>query len=121
MNAPMRAALKLATESPCNYRMGSVLAKGNKVMGRGMNLIKTHPEGSGPFQSVHAELGAIFSFLRLNGKFLKGYQIYVARVSKIGNIGMARPCQACLTFIKQIGIQDIYYTNKMGMWTGEKI
>ena len=36
--------------------------------------------------------------------------IYIYRELRDGTLAMARPCQACLAAIKQMGIKHIHYT-----------
>lgn len=114
------ATLKIARQSASNYRVGAVLAKGNKILGRAFNCAKSHPNGSGRFFTLHAELRAIWRFMRITSS-LKNCQLYVARVSKTNKLGMARPCQDCLLFIRSLGIHTIHFTSSDGRWTKEKI
>lgn len=120
MTPPQKHAIKMAKESKCNYLMGAVLAKRNHILGKACNKANSSPKGSGPFSTKHAETNAVFSFLRLNGQLLKGHEMYVARLSRTGLFGMARPCGDCLKFLKKLGIKTIHYTTRTG-WQREKI
>ena len=40
--------------------------------------------------------------------------IFVYREMLDGSIGMARPCESCMAYIKDMGIKNIYYTTNDG-------
>lgn len=40
--------------------------------------------------------------------------IYLYREYRDGSLGPSRPCQSCLTLIKELGIKKIYYTTEDG-------
>lgn len=52
---------------------------------------------------VHAER-------RLLRKAGRGSIIYVARRRRDGRIGLARPCEWCLTAMRRRGVKRVYYT-----------
>ena len=79
--------------------MGAVLAKGNRILGWGVN------------NGRHCEVSAICDFKRLKGS-LEGTQLYVARVSAVKkNIGLAKPCPDCRKFIEMFQIDEVWYTD----------
>ena len=46
--------------------------------------------------------------------------IYLYREYKDGTLAPSRPCQSCMTLIKELGIKHIYYTTEDG-YASEKI
>lgn len=115
MNGPQRIAIEIAKKSQANFRVGSVLARKSTILGMGFNCSKTHPKGQGHYSSYHAEMRAIFNYVRLNDvKLFKNVALYVARVSKTGSLGLALPCPDCQELIYTMGIRDVYYTTSKG-------
>jgi len=59
---------------------------------------------------LHAEIDAIIKIRYLNLDWSK-VEIYVYREHKSeGKLMMSKPCQACMNYIKDLGIRKIYYT-----------
>ena len=103
---PMRLAIKESKKSNHRYKLGAVIAKGNKVLSKACNIIKTHPRyGSGTYQQLHAEGNAIYKALR-KGLDLRGTTIYIYRQ----NNNLAKPCSCCVNHIKAAGIKNIVYS-----------
>lgn len=48
-------------------------------------------------------------------------EIVIISKKRDGDFRLARPCDVCMSAIKDYGISDIYYTNKNGTFTYEKI
>lgn len=110
-----------------NYRLGCVAAIKGKVLSVGWNSNKTHPlqkfynasrysnnnQKYSP-DKLHAEIHCLASVRNLDVNF-DDVIIYVSRVKKDGSHGMARPCSACMTFIKSLGIKRICYTTDDGI------
>lgn len=89
-----------------SHRIGAVITRKNKVIGRGFNLLKTHPKSPHPFRSMHAEfLAAISANYDLNGA-----TIYIFRQHKNGNPAIAKPCQSCYNFLVSLGVKRIVYS-----------
>ena len=64
--------------------------------------------------SVHAEIACLLSVRQdIDWKKAKLY-IYRICVGKPHGYGMARPCEACMSFIKEKGIRKIFYTTDDG-------
>jgi deoxycytidylate deaminase len=93
-----------------NYKIGSVIARGSKVISVGINNVKTHPKSTHPFKSLHAEMAAIL----LAKQDLRDCSIYVFRETKDGNWACARPCQYCWELISASGIRKVHFTTYMG-------
>lgn len=112
-------AEKEASRSKAKFRLGAVVTKGKRVLGKGYNENKTHPLGSGDYKKIHSETSAICEALR-KGIDLAGASIYVYRAGKVHGL-MARPCPCCMELIRSVGITDIYYTNRFGEITHELV
>jgi deoxycytidylate deaminase len=103
---PMRIAIKESEKSTQHFKLGAVIAKGNRVLARGFNNRKSHPRfGSGMFRSTHAEGAAIRDAVS-RGVDLKGKSIYIYRKNNL----IAKPCACCEKLIKSFGISQIIYS-----------
>ena len=113
-------------------RLGAVLVSHNKVVNASPNLEKTHPmqahlnklRGFDPMSSgerniLHAEIATLLKSRDLDIEWNKS-MLFIARLKKNGDLGLARPCNACMGLIKQYGIKNIYYTTDNG-WCYERI
>ena len=119
-NTAQNLAIKEALKSHCNFKVGAVLSKKSNILSKGFNSKNTSPKGSGILKSKHAELVVTFRYLRLNGQTLPGAHVFVARVSKTGKLGLARPCHDCWSMLKSVGISTVFYTAPEG-WREEKV
>jgi len=96
--------MKLALQSPCeHYRHGAVIHKRGRPITGAFNVpYKTHPKGSGPYTTCHAEVRAVAKALSiLNKSDLSGYSIYVIRINKRGEMKLSKPCDDCMALIKE--------------------
>lgn len=48
-------------------------------------------------------------------------ELVIVSKKKDGDFRLARPCEVCMTAIKDFGIRKIYYTNRNGTFSFEKI
>ena len=126
-------------KNACHYsdnhkaKLGSVIIYKNKVISVGWNLEnKTNPlqkeynrlRGYDPDASIsrntlHAEFAAMIKIKDIDIDFNK-VNLFIYRIKKDGTAGLARPCQACMGFAKDLGIKHIYYTTESG-WCYENI
>ena len=60
---------------------------------------------------LHAEMKCI---LRCKDTDLSRARIYIYREDMQGNLAICRPCIACMTMIRNVGIREIFYTTKDG-------
>ena len=114
-------------------KLGSIIVYKNKVISVGWNLEnKTNPlqeeynrlrgycnDVRETKSSIHAEFAAMLRIKDMNIDFNKVH-LFVYRIRKDGSSGCARPCPACMGFIKKLGIKNIYYSTDNG-WCYEKI
>jgi deoxycytidylate deaminase len=128
--------IKTAITSTLNYRLGACIMKGKKKVTQG----QTNTIGEGERGSRHAELRAMLSFCK-NTKFRNGWKIsddvkkknknfsiLVIRIITIDpkitdqfSLGNARPCHKCLEMMKELGFNEVHYSNDIGEIVSEKI
>jgi deoxycytidylate deaminase len=89
---------------------GSVIVKGGRVIGTGINKERNHPtivssEHIKTDCSVHAEIDALKKV-----KDATGATVYVARVNRRGQARDSRPCNRCYSALRNNGIRKIVYT-----------
>lgn len=100
--------------------------KGN-IIGVGFNTNKTHPiqnyynryRINKGMPKLHAEINCLNQIRHLNIDFSK-VKLYVNRICKDQEYAICRPCPSCMAAIKDLGIQNIYYTTNEG-YAYEKI
>lgn len=97
-----------------NQKHGAVLVKGGRVLAVGVNAMRNPPQwGTGLITvppgsiSIHAE-EAVIRAVGPGGTI--GAKLYVARVSRGGNVALSRPCDACASLIHSSGIREVVYT-----------
>lgn len=95
------------------HKLGAVIVKGNRVLSTGHNSIRFSREIGKP--TLHAEEAAIVKLLtqrRLHDLF--GADLYVTRFTKGGRVGLSLPCSRCMSLIRSVGINRVYYTTDQG-------
>lgn len=100
-------AKRESKKSKMRPQVGAVLVL-DKQRFTGYNKAKTDPKFANPEKhvriSVHAELDCLE-----RGMFYEGAEIYVYREIE-GIPAMARPCNHCISFLREAGVEKIYYT-----------
>ena len=101
-----------------------MLVKGGSVLSVGQSRLRCNPAhcdfdmpGVKERVSVHAEQDALS---RCGNP--KGAILYVARIGRSGNVGLAKPCLACQRKLVNAGIRRTYYTisdTEFGVWPPE--
>ena len=110
-------------------KIGAVIVYKNRVVSVGWNTTKTNPlqkslnhlrfKADEYCASLHAEMMA---FLRLPyGLDHRNLSIYVYRENRFGELRMSRPCPSCISKIKELGINNIYYTSTDGGYCHERL
>lgn len=108
----MRAAIKAALLSGAeHHRVGAALFKGKALVSIGWNSKKTHPASLTRYKAHHAEFACLTGLYKTD---LATTTIFVARITKGGNIGMSKPCDACSSLLRASGIKKVFYTNNKG-------
>ncbi len=95
------------------YRLGSVIVNKKKIEAAKFNCLKSHPKLCKyyPYPYLHAEAYAILS-LGLDNCCNK--TLYVVRVLRTGEWALAKPCNSCMSLIRDVGISEIYYSTSEG-------
>lgn len=97
----MRSAKKEADRSKSEWKMGAVIVKGGKIVGRGHNRFsgkanKVELQLGVVLYSLHAEMSAIMN----SSESLVGASIFVfGYKEKNGNRIYSRPCKHCMKMI----------------------
>ena len=96
-----------------DYRHGAVLVRGNRVINVSANK-NSHARFGNRFRkrncghaTHHAELGCI---LGIDRAVTRGSTIYVARVGKLGNMKISKPCEMCEEVLRHVGVKKVVYT-----------
>ena len=103
--------------------IGCVAVYQGSIIGIGCNCNKTHPiqkyynkyreKSNELLPKLHAEINCINQIKNLDINFSK-VKLYIYRIRKDQPFGLARPCPSCMAAIKDLEIQDIYYTSNDG-------
>lgn len=121
-----KAAKKCAEQSNYNgassAKIGAVAVFRRTIIAQGRNQDKTHPlqqryniyrynvNGNHYYPSkMHAEMELISKIRYLDINFSE-VEIYVYRETKSGQKALAKPCLACETALRELGIRRVYYT-----------
>lgn len=109
----LKAAYKTVLKSECRrYKHAAVITKGNKIIYSACNIRhKTHPQGSGPYVTTHAEVRTIIGAKRIISD-LNDLKIFIMRSNSRGQIKVAKPCLDCMNLIIKEGLQ--------AAWTDEE-
>lgn len=102
--------------------MGCALIYRKYILGVGWNSMSTSPTqkkynfyrdliGDNISHCVHAEIRAIDSVRHFDTDWSK-VTIYIYREWADGSPAIARPCEACLAKIRELGIKWMVYSNK---------
>lgn len=111
----IRAATEAASQTPGikRYKLGACLFKRDRIINAKGNSRKTHPVllrySDHPY--LHAESNCIISHGLDNCDDLS---ILVVRSNSFKEFTMAKPCDACMKLIKEVGIKHVYYTDWQG-------
>ena len=115
----IRLASKQAIKSTFKQRIGAVLVNKHCVLGVGHNQINRHQQTFKTSHwegTLHAEIAAILDAIKKCGaKSIEGATLYVARIKKNGEYGLAMPCAACYDLIMKCKIKVVYFTNDGGI------
>lgn len=101
-------------------KIGCIVTYKNKVISVGYNCTKSHPLQAKYAKyrgivtpmpvSLHAEMAALLKVKDMDIDW-KRVSVYIFRTHKDGSLANCRPCNACMSLIKELGIKNIYYTN----------
>lgn len=115
---PLKLAIKEAEKSTYNYRLGAVITKGRRVLGKGHNdaqRFQSKVRHTSYPESTHAEIAAVMDALRrYSAEELKGSKITVVRVNNRGELKMAYPCESCMKVLTNLSISRIIFSSNNG-------
>lgn len=105
-----RIAEKQALKSKyLKHRVGAVIVKGDRILSTGYNQIR--PSKLLGVNTLHAEAAAVLSLLKQR-RFhdLLGSTCYVTRFTRGGNLGLARPCESCVSILRSVGVSSVMFS-----------
>jgi len=110
-------AIEEARKSPLNSRMGCLAVVSGKIVARGYNNYRTFSKDGmiGKTCSCHAEVDVLRKCLKKN--ITKKINLYVMRVSSIGEMVCSAPCIDCFLAMKEFNIRCIVYIGHDGQIT----
>ncbi|MFF6984676.1 hypothetical protein ACFZAV_45235 [Streptomyces sp. NPDC008343] len=103
-------AIRQAMRSSCRYRMGAILARGNRVLAAGPNVFRNAANVDFRNATFHAEETVLRRARRTTGAV-----VYIARVNAAGNPMMAAPCRRCQAALSAAGVVRALYTTGAGV------
>jgi len=100
-----------------SHHIACLIVRSGKIIGRGYNMIKTHPHSPHKnYKQIHAEFAAV-----LNAEYdVKGAIAYIFRQTKDGTPAVSKPCASCHQFLVEQGIVEIVYSIE-GSYKEEKL
>ena len=95
------------------FRLGAAIAHNTDIKAVGFNQYKTHPKLAErtAWPCLHAETNAIFKCGTDNIE--EWWTMYVLRIKRNGDIGLAKPCDICQEFIRDVNLFT-YFTTEDG-------
>lgn len=105
--AKIAVELAASIDSDMTHQLCALVTNKNRVLSVGYNSNKTHPIMNTKMQQLHAECSAV---LRCPDSDLRGCDVVVARARSGNKAGLARPCKACQSVLRQYGIKRVFYT-----------
>jgi deoxycytidylate deaminase len=102
--------------------IGCIVVYKKQILAVGYNQNKTHTlqayynkyrniENENIHHSVHAEIQALSRIRHMDIDWSK-VEVYTYREHKqTGQLMMSKPCPACLRYLMDMGIQNVYYTD----------
>lgn len=106
-------------------KVGAIIVQKGKIISKGFNSYKSHPlqkrynnertdiNDNAPHY-IHAEIDAL---KRVKDIDLTDAELFVYHIGKNNLQKLARPCAACMTAIKEMGIETIHYSTPEGLAT----
>ena len=109
MNNFFDEAIKQSKKSSYKIKVGSVVVRKNKIVGKGFNIVCSN--GNDRYTGIHAEISAIN---HTTARLRQNATVIVARVSNTGKLGMSKPCESCETILRKLGIKRVWYSTADG-------
>ncbi|MFN2638053.1 MAG: hypothetical protein ABR585_13600 [Gemmatimonadaceae bacterium] len=113
----IQRTIDIASTSTYRWQLGSLIVNNGNVLSWATNKFRNPPSLNHLHATTHAEMAALRQCLCA----AKGGTIYVARVNRLGESRLARPCDACLNGLTLAGIRRIIYTTNDGTYQFERL
>jgi len=104
-------ACEQAYKSQYKIRVGAVVVYKNKIVGKGFN--KVHSTGVPKLDGKHAELEALKN---TTARYRENSMVFVCRITKCNDLAYSKPCLACQTVMRKMGVKYVWYSTEEG-WT----
>jgi tRNA(Arg) A34 adenosine deaminase TadA len=111
-------ALEIAKDSEYGkFRHGAILVKGGTIRNTAHNKDRYCSFGSrfrhrdDGHATLHAELGCV---LGLDRGITSGSTVYVARLNRMGEARISKPCSMCQAALSYVGVRKVVYTTSNG-------
>lgn len=130
----MNVAKAVAHTSNCKFKLGCAVVNKNTILSVATNSEKTHTrqmkynanyknfDTSLYPNKLHAEVNAINHILNMRYDInWKDITIYVYREDKKGKPACSRPCPACFSLIRDLGIGSVVYIDLDGLFRKDKV
>jgi deoxycytidylate deaminase len=101
----IKSAYQTVKGSICNrYKHAAVIYRKRQIISASFNVQrKSHPNGSGPYMTLHAEVRALnHALTKLES--LEGTRMFVLRTNNQGVIKTSKPCKDCRKYIERTGV-----------------
>lgn len=113
----LRAAVRAASRAGPRtmYRLGAVLVRGRRPIYWASNRSwHTHPWGSGPARSLHAEARVLWWAARRIGRDLRSHGLLVIRLSPSETLRNAQPCKDCWSLLCRHNVRWVAWSTGNG-------
>jgi len=107
-----------------------LIGKGGRICYIGTNGSKTHPKMleydydnyNDRKCRIHSEFRTILkASVKEKTEDLSHFSIMNLRVDRKDTLNMGRPCSGCMSIIRQMGIRDVFYSNREGGISYERV
>lgn len=106
---------------------GCVVAQRGRVLAAGFSSRKSHPQqqrynryrdfrdAPSPLPAqLHAEVAALVQLRNSDVEWGK-VDVFIYRIRRDRPHGLARPCQACMQYLRDLGVKSVWYTTDEGV------
>ena len=102
----LELAISQAKKSPMHYRHGSVIWKGNRVLGAGYNFPIAPPCENKRRFSIHSERDCLKN---LRGDQIYGADLLCVRIVALNAMAKSKPCKGCMKLLTRKNINSVYW------------
>lgn len=105
--SPLRVAISVSEESTLPIRMGAAVVRGGSILRASCNR---RGRGTPGTWTRHAEFRATMNVDS------RGATVYIGRRGRNNHIAQARPCKACESHLRELGVRKVVYTIPSEPW-----